>query len=343
MTSQKKNKITPTLVTIALVLGSILLLIYTYQDYSLQDLKDGLANAHFKWIFFAMGAHLINHGLRAYRWQFLLKKQDSDLSWIHTFSSEMSGFFANALGLRIGEIVRCQRLKKMQNIPMEKSFATVLIERITDIIFFLGMTFVISLLFFTKIKKITLYLFENTILEDNPKDKWSTGQIALAIICLFPLGFFLFQKVKNKIYQFIQRTIQYIKLAYKANTIFFWAITCCIWLFYFLLEYISLYALESTEKLAQTEGIFAGMVVFIVLNVSHIIPLSNGLGLYHALVIAVLTYFNIPTKDAQTYAIITHGIQTFNAFFFGGLCFIFTFFVPTSQRHNASLNVEKKS
>lgn len=328
MKTQKNTTLFSSLITLMLLFGSIFLLFYTYQDYSMKDLKEGLQQAHLKWILFAMIAHLINHAYRAYRWGFILEKRHVYPTWVQTFTAEMSGFFANALGLRLGEFVRCQRLQKMQNIPLQKSLATVIIERVVDLLFFFAMCVFIVMLFSAKVKKITSHILHNTTISDHFMQRHTIGIMLL----LLPLCFALFKQFETQIHQFIKDIIHNITLAYKANTPFFWTITLFIWLFYFLLEYISLYALDSTSTLAQTEGIFAGITLFVILNLSHIIPVSNGLGIYHLLVISALTYYNIPTKDAQTYAIITHGIQTFNAFFWGGLCFIYTFFATPKPR-----------
>ncbi|MEM9569623.1 MAG: lysylphosphatidylglycerol synthase transmembrane domain-containing protein [Bacteroidota bacterium] len=325
MKTQKSNNLFSISFTLILLFGSIILFGYTYQNYSIKDLKQGLQQAHLKWIIFAMIAHLINHSYRAYRWGFMLEKQHAHPTWVQTFTAEMSGFFVNALGLRLGEFVRCQRLQKMQNIPLQKSLATVIIERIVDLFFFCVICVFIVILFSAKVRQITSHILHNITISHSPRNLG-------IMICFLPLCFALFKKFETQITQFIKGILYNIKLAYKANTPFFWTVTLFIWIFYFLLEYISLYALDSTGTLAQTEGIFAGIILFVILNISHIIPVSNGVGIYHLLVISALTYYNVPRKDAQTYALITHGIQTFNAFFWGGLCFIYTYFA-TPKRH----------
>lgn len=322
MKTQKSNNLFSFFFTFILLFGSIGLFYYIYKDYSIKDLKESLQHAHLKWIIVAMTAHLINHAYRAYRWRFMLQKQHAYPTWGQTFTAEMSGFFVNTLGLRLGEFARCQRLQKMQNIPLQKSFATVIIERVVDLLFFCAICVLIVILFYTKVAQITSHIRHHITINDYP----SKPRIIGSIIIILPLCIVLFKQFETRITQFIKEIIHNIKLAYKANTPFFWAITLFIWIFYFLLEYISLYALDSTRNLAQTEGIFAGIILFVILNLSHIIPISNGVGLYHLLVITALTYYHVPKKDAQTYALITHGIQTFNALFWGGLCLIYTYF-----------------
>lgn len=335
MKTQKNNNLFSVFFTLILLFGSISLFGYTYKDYSIKDLKEGLQRAHLKWIIFAMAAHLINHACRAYRWGFMLEKQHAHPTWMQTFTAEMSGFFVNSLGLRLGEFARCQRLQKMKNIPLRKSFATVIIERVVDLLFFFAICICIVILFSAKVKQITSYMLDNITLSESLRK----SSIILRTIFCVPLCVALFKKFETQITQFVKEILHNIKLAYKANTPFFWTLTLFIWLFYFLLEYVSLYALDNTASFAQKEGIFAGIILFVILNLSHIIPISNGVGIYHLLVISALNYYNVPEKDAQTYALITHGIQTFNALFWGGLCFIYTYFATPKPHMKPSPNL----
>ncbi|MGB0356941.1 MAG: lysylphosphatidylglycerol synthase transmembrane domain-containing protein, partial [Cytophagales bacterium] len=100
------------------VLLTAYLLYRTFQNHSISDIISQLKQCHHRYVCLAVLAHLINHGLRAYRWKHLLKAQHSPPSFPQAYYAEMAGFFTNSIFLRLGDITRCHALQKMTGTPV---------------------------------------------------------------------------------------------------------------------------------------------------------------------------------------------------------------------------------
>ena len=294
----------------------------------MDKLVQGLKKSKFRWIVLAAVAHLMNHVARSYRWSLLLRTQQQYPPLSQAFLAEMTGFFANALGFRIGEGVRCANLQRMYGTPIKRSLVTVAIERAIDIVFFLLLFFVTSLFYWGATRDIVQNLQKDSVAFFHKHLQ------TLAIGGLLFLGFiFILYRQPSINKAFFYELGQGIKKARQVSSYRFWAMTCFIWLFYFLLEYVSLFALESTASLTRKHGLLPAMSIFLVLNISHLAPTSNGGGVYHALVVFVLSHqFGLAEEEALLYATITHGIQTCNALGFGGMCALFSLSLKKSKK-----------
>ena len=60
----------------------------------------------------------------------------------NTFLAVMIGYFANLALPRLGEVTRCGILAKYDNVPFNKSFGTVITERILDLLCFVVFFFI---------------------------------------------------------------------------------------------------------------------------------------------------------------------------------------------------------
>jgi uncharacterized protein (TIRG00374 family) len=88
-----------------------------------------------RWLLVLLIPSLLAQVFRVLRWQLLLKQTNENVGFITLYHSLLFGYFVN-LGLpRVGEISRCISLQKLQNIPTLKSLATVVNERIADMLF----------------------------------------------------------------------------------------------------------------------------------------------------------------------------------------------------------------
>ena len=307
-----------------LPLLALLAFLNFYKDISVHKLVEGLAKSNLYWIGLAMIMHLLNHFLRAYRWKQLLRLRGFNVYILHSVLAEMTGFFSNLFVPRLGEWTRCSALKHMSSVPIKESLPTVLVERTIDIFLFLiGFItlFIASFLlqgeidqtlflqFFQKIANSSLFTISNLVL-------------FLLVFMLVGVGVFYLHKLFRTQFQYFFELCT--NLLYSAkNTLLnikfaTWLITFLIWTTYFLVEYISCFALEATSKL----GIFPIFFIFIVINLGMAMPVPGNVGAYHILMQAALSLFKVPHEAAVIYVTITHGIQVFNALVVGGLCTI---------------------
>jgi hypothetical protein len=102
------------------------------------------------------------------------------------------------------------------------------------------------------------------------------------------------------------------------NKVGFWVSTVLIWVFYFAMAYVVIFALPSTSHL----GLLAGISILIMGGLGMSAPVQGGFGTYHILVGSVLGLYGVVAKDGYFFATLIHSSQTLSILFFGGLSFI---------------------
>ncbi len=108
-------------------------------------LSEALREANYIYIIPTIIIMFISHYFRAIRWSTLIAPIKK-VSVLNLFSATMIGFMANSvLPARIGEVIRPVMIARKENIKITTSFATVVMERIFDV---LSIIVFASLLFF---------------------------------------------------------------------------------------------------------------------------------------------------------------------------------------------------
>ena len=77
---------------------------------------------------------MLSHVVRALRWQMLLKPVGYAVSFTGSFLSLMIGYLVNLAVPRGGEVTRSINLYKLEKVPVDVSFGTVVVERVVDVI-----------------------------------------------------------------------------------------------------------------------------------------------------------------------------------------------------------------
>jgi hypothetical protein len=93
----------------------------------------------------------------------------------------------------MGEVSRCAVLNKTDNMPISTLIGTVVVERIIDVIFLLGLGLLAILILY---KEINVFVFENFIAPIITKLNSAVGLIipAIGIALVFGILFFLVRK-----------------------------------------------------------------------------------------------------------------------------------------------------
>jgi hypothetical protein len=85
----------------------------------------------------------------------------------------------------------------------------------------------------------------------------------------------------------------------------FLAHTFFIWIMYFLMVYVSFFALDATAGLDMKAGLF----VMVVGGIAMSAPVQGGIGTYHLLVSQGLLVYNISAEDGIAFATLVHTWQ----------------------------------
>ena len=144
------------IVKLVIFLGIGIFFIYWFLLKMEPEQKEAVWNAflgaNYWWVALAMGISLLSHWIRALRWNLLYKPLDITPKTTNTFGSVVVAYLANLAFPRLGEVARCATMRTSENIPMEKSLGTVVIERMIDLLMFVVVVLIGLLLMYGEIK-----------------------------------------------------------------------------------------------------------------------------------------------------------------------------------------------
>ena len=167
------------------ILVSAICIVFAFWNINLRTLLHAFVGIKWPWFFIAVIWVAFILYVRAYRWKFLL----GHIKWIGTFSlfqATTIGFAVNnLLPARVGELVRSYAISKKENIKFSGAFATVVAERIYDVISF---TFILVL--FLSIFSIPAF--------DKLGIKQSKLTMGIALIFIFGVALIVLLRTKEK-------------------------------------------------------------------------------------------------------------------------------------------------
>lgn len=274
---KKSNKTLKSFLTIVISLafaGFFLWLALRGLDFKV--IQKSLAKANYLWVAFAAVFALLAYWFRAIRWNLLLEPMGHKISSSNALWSLSFGYLMNLTIPRSGEVARATALYGVEKVPVDKSFGTIILERVVDLICMLGF---LGLTLIFKYEAI-LAFYKNSGININP------NKILLVVAGLAVAGllFFVFKNkfvnvpVLGKIIGFIDGIIQGLtsifKLKEKGKFIIY---TIGIWVSYYFAAYLVCFALPETSDFTFADGFF----IIVVGTLGMIIPASGGIGAFN--------------------------------------------------------------
>lgn len=285
-------------------------LIYTY-----------IQKADLRFVMLSVFFGVLSHLSRAYRWKFLLSPLGYQPRFINSVLAVLIAYIAN-LGIpRSGEILRATTLSSYENIPFEKTFGTIVAERLVDLLILL--IFVLT----------ALVLQFDIIWSVLAEKKISPAQLLL-VFTLFAVGYLAVKKlfvrsqhpvvlrIKNF---FLGLTEGILSLKTMPNKGVFIGHTLFIWIMYLAMFYVIKWTVPATASL----GLSAILPAFVVGGLT-ISATNGGVGIYPFSVALVLSTFGISNESGLAFGWIMWTSQTLMIILFGSLSF---FVLPLVNRH----------
>jgi len=295
-----------------------------------EKIKLSLAKANYFWVLIAVVFGILAYWFRAIRWNILLeplgyKISNSNALWTISF-----GYLMNLTIPRSGEVARSTALYGVEGVPVDKSFGTIILERIIDLVcmmVFLGLTLVF--------KYDAILAFYKFVTEEKKKDHTSEPDFFESILLKVGITdsekFFLIMKISIGvlilavvIYLFVFKRKQLISFVngifHGLTSIFklkqngkFILYTALIWICYYLAAYVVCFALPETSDFSFADGFF----IIVVGTLGMMVPASGGIGAFHfALKLGISALFLSMGKSASegaevglSYAFISHTMQ----------------------------------
>jgi glycosyltransferase 2 family protein len=120
-----------TVVVLALVVGLLALFLH---NVDLRRVASNIVRARPEWLGISLATMFLNLAIRALRWQYLLEPL-GDASFANAFRATAVGFAASAvLPARAGEVIRPYFLARQEDMSATGAFATVILERLLDLV-----------------------------------------------------------------------------------------------------------------------------------------------------------------------------------------------------------------
>ncbi|SHE67441.1 lysylphosphatidylglycerol synthase transmembrane domain-containing protein [Chryseobacterium sp. OV279] len=239
-------------------------------------IKASLAKANYLWVLFASVFGILAYWFRAVRWNLMLEPMGHRISNSNSLWSISFGYLMNLTIPRSGELARATALYGVEKVPVDKSFGTIILERVVDLICMMGF---LGLTLLFKYEAI-LSFYENSGVNINP----NKVLLVLLILAAGTVGFFVFRKklanvpFLGKIVNFIDGIFEGLatifKLKEKGKFILY---TLGIWISYYFAAYLVCFALPETSNFTIADGFF----IIVVGTLGMIIPASGGIGAFN--------------------------------------------------------------
>ena len=110
------------------------------------ELFDAFRQADLRWLAAVLVLGWLSHVSRAWRWRYLLEPLGHRVRFWSSYHAVMAGYFMNMLLPRAGEASRAVTLYRLESVPFERGFGSILAERAVDMVMLLGITGVTLLL-----------------------------------------------------------------------------------------------------------------------------------------------------------------------------------------------------
>lgn len=277
------------------------------------------SKANYLWVFAASIFGILAYWFRAVRWNLLLEPMGYEISTSNSFWTISFGYLMNLTIPRSGELARSTALFGVENVPVEKSFGTIILERVVDLICmmgFLGLTLIFKYKAFVAFYDYVTKQKEQSGVESSNSKLY----IVAGIFAVFAILFFLFRKKLSQ-FSIYQKVIDFGKgIIHGLTSIFkmkqkgkFIAYTLGIWVSYYLAAYLVCFALPETSQFTFADGFF----IIVVGTLGMMVPASGGIGAFHfALKIGIMALFLSMGKNPEeggevglSYAFISHTMQ----------------------------------
>ena len=284
-----KSKIKQSLFLIIASLLALFFVVITVKQIDFERVANVLKETNYFWIFASMAISILTYWIRAARWNLLLKPMGYNTQTSSGFWAIAFAYFMNLTIPRSGEVARATSLHKMEKVPFEKSFGTVVLERVIDLLF-LGLCFGLTLIFNyeTFIKFVEIGNKEKAH-QPTAEPSFLKYYIALGVF-VFGIGLIaifwkkitktnFFSKVKNFLLGLWEGIKSISKLEKRGLFIFY---SFALWFCYFLMTYLVFFAFPDTENFGVAEGLF----LLIAGSLGMILPVSGGLAYPYVMSIA---------------------------------------------------------
>lgn len=299
------------------------LLYLAFQGIDLAAMWKSLTEANYWWVGLSMLMGYAAFISRGVRWVLLIDSLGYTVKTRNAVAGVTVGYMANLAIPRIGELTRCTSLNQVEDVPVDKLFGTIILERTIDF----GLLLILIASCFVLQYDLINQFFHEALAMDKGEDASSLTYLIFAIPLLGFLGLFLFRKTLKKL-PLYDKVVQFLKglkdgfqsIKHIRKPFWFWFHTAFIWFMYFAMTFVCVFSLPETAHL----GASAGLLLMVVGGLGMVVPAQGGVGSYHFAIILGMAALGIPQESGigLTYATLVHAGQTLMILFTGAIALV---------------------
>ena len=311
------KKATSTTLKIAVpLLISAVVLYFTYRNYDFAMFSSDMRRINWRWLAAALLFSATGPLFRGLRWNLLLEPIGYDVPKKDTILTVFTGYAANIIIPRVGEICRCGMLEQNDRVPFSKGLGTLVAERVVDAVL-LGLIVLGSIL--SQLGQFRLLLTPSGAEADadaaaavasipfyaNPKFWiWTAAIIVIVAVCwIISRKMDLWGKIRQFLGGFWDG---FMSLRQIRRLPLFLLYSVGIWVCYYLELYLAFYCLPSTAAV----GPVAGLACFAASSIAVLVPTPNGAGPWNLAIVKMLGIYGVPEADSQPMSFVLHFCQT---------------------------------
>lgn len=319
MENPKKINALKTFLTIAVSLAvAVFFMWLAFRGLDFEKIKGYFAKANYFWVVAAAVFGILAYWFRAVRWNLLLEPLGYRISNSNSMWTISFGYLMNLTIPRSGELARSTALYGVEKVPVDKSFGTIILERVVDLICmigFLGLTLIFK---YNAIAEFYRFATEQKAGAEKSSSNWIW--LILGAGLLGAVLFFALRKTLEKlpffsnIYKIFDGLLQGVLSIFRLkNPVKFILYSIAIWVCYYLAAYLVCFALPETANFTVADGFF----IIVVGTLGMMVPASGGIGAFHfalkigigALFLSMGKSFDEGAEVGLAYAFISHTMQ----------------------------------
>ncbi|HWB64053.1 MAG TPA: lysylphosphatidylglycerol synthase transmembrane domain-containing protein [Chitinophagales bacterium] len=278
-----------------------------------QQTIDAFKRANYFWIALAPVVGFISNYFRSERWRMLLEPTGHKPRVWNTFFSVMVMYFLNLFFPRLGEVSRCGVLARYENVPLDKSIGTMVVERLVDLV---SILLIGGFLLLVEYKRLFGYFDQYVIHKQtgvppagNDFTKWVV-LIAIIVVMLAAAAYIQYKYGFKRLREIIkERLIGFFEglksIKDLRNPLGFIGYSILIWVCYWLMIYLSFFSLPETSHLS----VYAGMACLFIGGFAFVAT-PGGIGAYPFVIQQVLLLYGVDAVIGGAFGSVVWAAQT---------------------------------
>lgn len=316
------NKTSKTLWYVAFLALGVALLWFSFRNIDLAQLWTDIKGANYTWMLLSLVCLAVSLFFRALRWNIQIEALGYKTRASSTYGAVLIAYLANCIFPRLGEVARCGVLKRKENIPFDKTFGSVISERIIDLLVLFGLAFLV-IVFQWKLLGSLITSWMVPLLNKLINNVLLGIVVVLAGIACIVLLIKIIKrnkKIASLWHGFIDGIKSVVTMRKKWRFVLY---TLGVWGFYIIMTWLPFYMLPETSHLGLVEAI----TLLGIATLGVVAPVPGGIGTYHFIAITLLSgFYGISEQVAGSFAAINHGSQMIFYLITGVLAYVVMFF-----------------